>query len=435
MKAVRFLLRLLPLLYGCMLLASARLEAQLSFASAIDLALRNSPRVKMAEADAAKATAVLSESRVVFIPVLNAGSGLGYSYGFPVGQPTLYNFNLQSLIFDLSQKSYINAARMGLEAANLALADARQVVAEDTARTCVVLDHDLQRLEALKQEQEFATHLVEIMHLRLDAGQDSRIELIKSRLTLAQITLIKLHTEADIAFQRTHLANLTGLPADGLFIFPGSIPSLPAPKTTSDGEYAPAIRASYVSAQSKFQAAFGDARKLYRPHVAFNFQYDRYATFNNYQDYYKPGSFRTDNFTVGTVVDLPVFQPQLRAKARESLADASHAQSDADRVKLDFLEGRAKTINSLAELNEKSEIATLEREIAEQQLEALRIQLNEGSGNSNVPPSPKDEQNALIQERQKYLDLLDADRQLREAQIIALRLTGHLEEWLKNADR
>ena len=435
MKAVRFLPYPLPLVFACMLLASAKLEAQLSFASAIDLALRNSPRVKMAEADAAKATAVLSESRVVFIPVLNAGSGLGYSYGFPVGQPTLYNFNLQSLAFDLAQKKYIDAARMGLEAANLALADARQVVAEDAARTCVVLDHDLQRLEALKQEQGFAAHLVEIVRLRMDAGQDNRMELTKSRLALAQITLATLHEDADIAFQRTHLANLTGLPADGLSIVSGSIPSPPAPKARSDGEYVPAIQAAYVNARSKFQVAFGDARKLYRPRVGFNFQYDRYATFNNYQDYYKPGSFRTDNFTVGTVVDLPVFQLQLRAKAKESLADALHAQSDADRVKLDFLEGRVKTINSLAELSARSEVAALEREIAGQQLEALRIQLSEGSGNGGVPPSPKDEQNALIQERQKYLDLLDADRQLREAQISALRLTGQLEEWLKQVDR
>lgn len=435
MKTARFLPRPLPLLFACMLLASAKLEAQLSFASAIDLALRNSPRVKMAEADAAKATAVLSESRVVFIPVLNAGSGLGYSYGFPVGQPTLYNVTSQSLVFDLAQRKYIDAARMGLEAANLALADARQSVAEDTARTCVVLDHDLRRLATLKQEENFAARLVEIVQVRLDAGQDSRIEFTKSRLTLAQITLAKLHTESDIAFQRTHLANLTGLPSDGLSIVPDSIPSPPAPKLKNNGEYVPAIRAAYVNAQSRFRVAFGDARKLYRPRVGFTFQYDRLATFNNYQDYYKPGSFRTDNFTVGTSVDLPVFQPQLRAKVRESLADASHAQSDADRLKFEFLEGRARTIDSLAELDLKSEIATLDRAIAEQQLDALRIQLNEGTGNGSTPPSPKDEQNALIQERQKYLDLLDADRQLREAQISALRLTGQLEEWLKNADR
>lgn len=433
MKVERFLPYLL--LLACLLFASARLEAQISFASAIDLALRNSPRVKMAEADVTKSTAVLSESHVVFIPVLSAGSGLGYSYGFPVGQPTLYNFNTQSLIFDHAQRNYINAARMGLEAANLALADARQAVAEDAARTCVVLDHDMRRLEALQQEQGFAARLVEIVQARVDADQESRMEMTKSRLALAQITLAKLHTEADIAFQRTHLANLIGLPADGLSIVPDSIPSPPAPKTMSDRQYVPAIQAAYINAQSRFQVAFGDARKQYRPRIGFVFQYDRYATFNNYQDYYKPGSFRVDNFTVGISVDLPLFQLQLRDKARQSLADASHAQSDADRLKLEFLEGRAKTINSLAELDAKSEIAGLEREIAEQQLGALRIQLNEGTGNGSAPPSPKDEQHALIQERQKYLDLLDANRQLREAQISALRLTGQLEEWLKNADR
>ncbi len=47
--------------------------------------------------------------------------------------------------------------------------------------------------------------------------------------------------------------------------------------------------------------------------------------------------------------------------------------------------------------------------------------------------TPKDEQNARIQERQRYLDLLDADFQLRESQINLLQQTGQLEDWLKSA--
>ena len=47
--------------------------------------------------------------------------------------------------------------------------------------------------------------------------------------------------------------------------------------------------------------------------------------------------------------------------------------------------------------------------------------------------TPKDEQNARIQERQRYLDLLDADFQLRQIQINMLRMNGQLEDWLKSA--
>ena len=41
-------------------------SAQISFASAIDLALRNSPRVRMAEAEVDRARAALAERRRMF---------------------------------------------------------------------------------------------------------------------------------------------------------------------------------------------------------------------------------------------------------------------------------------------------------------------------------------------------------------------------------
>jgi outer membrane protein TolC len=57
--------------------------AQISFTTAVDLALKNSPKVLMAKAEVDKAIAALSETRDIYIPTLIGGSGLGYSYGFP----------------------------------------------------------------------------------------------------------------------------------------------------------------------------------------------------------------------------------------------------------------------------------------------------------------------------------------------------------------
>src|SRR5579864_5126813 len=64
--------------------------AQISFTTAIDLALKNSPRVLMAKADVDKAQAALEETKDVYIPTLAGGSGLGWSYGFPLGQPSVF---------------------------------------------------------------------------------------------------------------------------------------------------------------------------------------------------------------------------------------------------------------------------------------------------------------------------------------------------------
>ncbi len=70
---------------------------------------------------------------------------------------------------------------------NFSLKDTREAVAEDTAVTYLALDRDMQRQAALQEQQTFADRLVSIVQDRLDAGQDTPIDLTTSRLTAAQI--------------------------------------------------------------------------------------------------------------------------------------------------------------------------------------------------------------------------------------------------------
>ena len=48
--------------------------------------------------------------------------------------------------------------------------------------------------------------------------------------------------------------------------------------------------------------------------------------------------------------------------------------------------------------------------------------------------TPKDEQNARLQERARAIDLLEAEFQLNQAQVSLLRQTGQLDGWLKNVE-
>jgi hypothetical protein len=59
--------------------------------------------------------------------------------------------------------------------------------------------------------------------------------------------------------------------------------------------------------------------------------------------------------------------------------------------------------------------------------------LGNGAGNSpGAPPqlSPKAEQLARIDERQKFEDSLDAAVDLSKARLSLLRALGHMEDWL-----
>ena len=73
------------------------------------------------------------ESVDAYKPSFSVGSSLGYSYGFPVGQPSVYSVTAQSLAFSFSQPDYIRSARAALLAAQLQLKDTRQQVILDTA--------------------------------------------------------------------------------------------------------------------------------------------------------------------------------------------------------------------------------------------------------------------------------------------------------------
>ena len=54
------------------------------------------------------------------------------------------------------------------------------------------------------------------------------------------------------------------------------------------------------------------------------------------------------------------------------------------------------------------------------------------AGGSAPPMTPKHEMNARIQGRQRYLEMLDATMQFKEAQILLLRQTGELESWIQS---
>ena len=431
--------RLPGLVIVCFLFAATGLTAtaQISFTTAVDLALKNSPSILMAQANVDKANAALSESRDVYVPSVAGGSGLGYSYGFPVGQPSVFNFTMQSLVFNFSQKDYIHASRFALKAANLALKDARQAVTEDVAITYVSLDRDSQRQAALSEQAAYAARLIDIIQERLNAGQDTPIDLTGAQLSAAQIKLASLRSDDDAANDQAHLARLIGLPAQGLSVVSSSIPQFTMARDDSSNSSgvplltSPAVASAYATARSKRQIAFGDARYLWRPQISFAAQYNRYAEFNNYALYYS--HFQHNNFGVGIEITLPVFDAGHKAKARESAADAAYAEHQADQARDDFLEGRQKLRHATAELAARAEVAGLDQQLAQQQLDVLLVQLKAGSGNSSGPQmTPKDEQTSRIAEREKFLTVIDTRFEMRRTEINLLRQTGQLEDWVKS---
>jgi hypothetical protein len=187
-----------------------------------------------------------------------------------------------------------------------------------------------------------------------------------------------------------------------------------------------------ADARSKRQQAIGDSRYTWRPQIAFEAEYGRISPINNVSTYYNlNGNYNTA--FAGVSIQVPFFDRTHKAKAGESLADAEHADHTVELLRSQETETRTKLRHSIAELAAKAELAELDQGIAQDQLNATLVQLTSGSGRDSAPPmTPKDEMNARIQERQHYLEMLDATFQLRQAQISLLRQTGQLQSWIQS---
>jgi outer membrane protein TolC len=416
-------------------------HAQVTLPTAVDLALTHSPRLRAAQADVEKARASLQQAHDVYYPVVTVETGAGGDeFGYSANPGSAFTFNAQSLVFNFSQKDYIRAGRFGLNAATLALQDARLAVIEDTALSFLSLQHDQQRQGVLRQENDFAQRLVAIVQDRVSAGRDTTIDLTTARLTAAQLNLAFLRAQDDTATDRDHLALALGMRPTPSLTADGPIPPptvIPAPQPGIDTTINPTVAAAYATALAKEEISRGDHRYLLRPQFTFGAQYNRYDTltssFGTIQGIH--GSPISPNEgAVGIQLSIPLFDRVHKAKADESAADAVHARAEADDAQRTALEGQLKLRHSIDVLQAQSTVAQLEQQLAQQQLDALTLQLDTASAGPNGPAlSPKDEQTSRIAERQKFLALVDADYLLQEAQIRLLRQTGQLEAWLRQS--
>jgi outer membrane protein TolC len=418
------------------LLVSFRMQAQVSLYTVVDLALRNSAQVRMAQADVMRAAAGLTEAKDAYIPNLMLGSSLGYSYGFPLGEPSVFNVTSQSLLFTFSQPDYVRSARAALRAAELNLKDSRQQVILDTALDYAQLDKTQNEMAALDQEKQYADKLVSIEQDRVLAGVDGRTELTRAELTAAQITLKRIHLENEAESLRQQLAHLTGLAPSSFITDSRSIPAAPDFLQATDlgrraGMLNAGIQAAEANAKSKMYIAFGDSRQTFRPQLSFGADYSLFAKFNNYDQYFR--SFQYNNFNVGIQIRVPLFDASLKSRQQRSAAEAAHAAAEADQTRNQVNEQILQMQRSLAELRAQQRVAQLQAELAQEQLEALTTQLEQGSGSPGAPLlTPKDEQQARILERQRYEEMLDADFAVVRAELNLMRSIGTIEDWAKS---
>jgi outer membrane protein len=396
---------------------------------AIRLALQHSTTSAVASADVQKTFAAFRELHNTYLPQLTVGSGLGYSYGFPLtlegSAPSIINVVAQSTVFNPAQRQFQNAAKTEWRAAQFQDKNQRNAVIQDVALTYAELAKWEAGLARLQEDEFEAARLEKAVEQRLQEGIDSAVDLNRAKLTAARARLRIAEARGSADVLRRHLCGLTGLPLSAIEVASETIPALPAVNPEDDlpakaVASSPAIQSADQHALAEIFRASGEHRALL-PSVDFAAQYARLSTYNNYDQYYK--SFQPDNATFGVSIRFPIFNASQRARAQGADADALKAKKQAEAARNQVSEETLKLQRAVEQLAAAREVAQLEYQLAQSGLDAAQTRLDAGTG------ALREVVEARGQASERYLLFQDSDFEYQRARMNLLRVTGDLEKW------
>ena len=401
----------------------------LSLKRAIRLALSHSTTTAIADADVQRAIASYHELRNSAIPQLVAGSGLGYTYGFPLSiegsAPSLVTVVAQSSVFNPAKQQFLGAAKADVRVSRLQEKNQRNVVIQDVAISYAELVKWEARSTRLQQDETEAQQLVKAVSERVQNGVDSATDLNKAKLTAARVRLHQAEASGSADILRRHLADLTGLPVSAIEPDPDSIPALPPlasedESQTSAVASSPAIKIAEQRSLAESMRASAEHRAAY-PTLDFSAQYARLASFNNYSTYYS--HFQPDNATIGVAIRIPLFNASQRARAQAADFEALKAKKQAEATHNQISEETLKRQRAAEQLAAARDVALLEYQLAQSNLQATQTRIQAQTGTYHELAD------AEAQANERYLLYQDADFEYQRARLNLLHATGDLEKW------
>jgi outer membrane protein TolC len=404
-------------------------DQPLSFRAAIEHAIKSSATSRLAAADLQRARAGVSEAKDFYVPQLIFGSGLGFSYGFPLSlegsAPSIFNVNLQGGLWNPAQRENIKAAESDVAATTAQNTERRNQVIMETALAYMQLDLLDSSLSVQREQQTAAAKFQEISAQRVQAGLDSQVELTRAKLAVARTRLDIAQTRAAADQLRLRLSQLTGLPVSSIRTSTESIPQLPEVSQDDDlaseaTQNSPQVEVAEDAALAKEHKAEAERKQLY-PAVDLVGQYAVLARYNNYDQFFN--KFQRNNVTAGVSIRFPFFSTAQRKAADVAKFDAIKAREEAVNVKQQVSAETLKLQRAVEQLSAAREVAQLEHELAQADIEAAQAKIQSGQG------TLKDEQNARIEEHERYTAFLSSSFDLDKAQVQLLLQTGDLERW------
>jgi outer membrane protein TolC len=413
--------------------ARAQTEAELSplrftLKQAVATSLQKSREISLARLQYETSRQEAGVTRSQFLPNLYTGSGVAYTSGFPLlaggGAPALFTLSYNQELFNLPARGDVRAEEQKSEQQRFTIDAVRDGVIQRTVSAYLELAKVRRQLELLGSERESAQKILDYTRQRAEAGYELPIEVTRAQLTAAQVEQRRAQLEDQEDTAADQLRVLLGLePDQPIQVTAEEIP--PAADQTIANLVQEALRNNpeVKAAESERTASelrLKGERGGYWPTIGLIGQYNLLAKFNNYDQFFN--KFQRNNFIAGIDIKIPIFASHTSAAisfARANLT-ASQMQVENKRAQVS-LDVRHKA-RQARQMDMTREVARLELELAQQNLQVLQSQFQQGRA------SIRDLEGGQLDENEKWLAFLDAEFAHQQAELDLLRTTGQLAQ-------
>jgi outer membrane protein TolC len=331
--------------------------------------------------------------------------------------------NAVQYLFNRPQSLAVAQAKEDARGAALATTSKRDEVAYRTA--ALYLDAErAARIGALVQKDaESRQGMLETVRAQVQEGRALPLAAKEAALQIAQARQVAEDLEDQLATAETALAVVLGYSAtDRVRPLEQDRPAPPLPGSEAEAmqsalESNKDLRRLQSQIMSKELEIRGQkAQRL--PRADLVAQYGLFATFNNYQSYFK--SFQRNNAQFGVSFQLPVFTPGVGSIMAQTQTEVSRLKIDLNNQRNRISSDIQQSFRDLKKAETASEVASLALEVARESLSVKLAQMQEGRQTLG------DVEIARIVENQKWIAFYDAHYATEKARWNVLRLTGTL---------
>lgn len=399
----------------------------LTLKQAVDLALRQNPDLTLARLDEERQKLEVKIAKDPFRPKIFVGSGLAYSYGFPMSiegsAPSIMQVKAVASIFNKSHDYQIAQTIEQTRTAAIDTQMRRDQIVFQTSMLYLDASRWGRTVETAKQQIASLEKSDAMIKLRVQDGRELEITAKQSALALAKARQRVRVLEQEQQSAEATLGNILGFGGEDRVQTAAHQTVVLTADSEGDVLAAALAQSKELRRLESALLAKGHELRQYRskhlPSLDLVAQYGLFAKFNNYEDYFR--KFQRNNGQIGVSVQVPLF------RSSAIVAQGAQVETDISRLKIQVNQTRARIVmdarkshQQVALMEQGREVAKLDLDVAREQVNVVLARFEEGRANV------KELEDARFLEQEKWIAYYDAQFLVERAKLELLRQTGAL---------